>query len=103
MLVDGAHAPGLLDLEVDAIGADWYVGNIHKWLCGPKAPHSWWWRTVPCPPCIPLAISHAYGQGFTAEFDKVGTHDPSAALTVPDAIAFHQKWAARACGSETPP
>ena len=43
----------------------------------------------------PLAISHAHGQGFTAEFGKVGTRDPSALLTAPDAIAFHEELGGR--------
>jgi isopenicillin-N epimerase len=89
LLVDGAHAPALLDLNVDAIGADWYVGNCHKWLNAPKGAGFLAVSDRPTLPVHPLAISHAYGQGFTAEFDKIGTHDPSAALAVPAAIGFH--------------
>jgi isopenicillin-N epimerase len=89
VLVDGAHTPGMLDLDIDAIGADWYVGNCHKWLCSPKG--AGFIAVAPNAPEIhPTVISHAYGQGFVAEFDKTGTRDPSAALCVPDAIAFHQ-------------
>jgi isopenicillin-N epimerase len=89
VLVDGAHAPGMLDLDIDAIGADWYVGNCHKWLCSPKG--AGFIAVAPGAPHIhPTVISHAYGQGFVAEFDKTGTRDASAALCVPDAIAFHQ-------------
>jgi isopenicillin-N epimerase len=91
VLVDGAHAPGLLPLSLDALGATWYAGNCHKWLCSPKgagflaaAPDAPW-------EVHPTVISHAYGQGFTAEFDKTGTRDPSAWLTVPEAIRFHQR------------
>ena len=91
VLVDGAHAPGLIDLDIEALGATWYAGNCHKWLCSPKgagflavaadAP----WEVHP------TVISHAYGQGFVAEFDKTGTRDVSAWLTVPDAIALHER------------
>lgn len=90
VLVDGAHAPGLIDLDIDASGATWYAGNCHKWLCSPKgagflaasgdAP----WQVHP------TVISHAYGQGFAAEFDKTGTRDVSAWLSVPRAIALHE-------------
>jgi isopenicillin-N epimerase len=96
VLVDGAHAPGLLDLAVDRLGTTWYAGNCHKWLCSPKgagflavAEHVPW-------PVHPTVISHAYGQGFAAEFDKTGTRDVSAWLTVPDAIAFHERLGGKA-------
>lgn len=91
VLVDGAHAPGLIDLAIDEIGADWYVGNCHKWLCAPKGAAFLAVADRPTQPIHPLAISHAYGQGFTAEFDKVGTRDPSSWLSIPEAIRFHEE------------
>lgn len=91
VLVDGAHAPGLLPLSLDALGATWYVGNCHKWLCSPKgAGFLAVARDAPWE-VHPTVISHAYDQGFTAEFDKTGTRDPSAWLTIPDAIRFHHR------------
>ena len=90
VLVDGAHAPGLLDLAIDQIGADWYVGNCHKWLCAPKGAAFIAVAERPTQPIHPLVISHAYGQGFAAEFDKVGTRDPSSWLSIPEAIRFHE-------------
>lgn len=91
ILIDGAHAPGLLDLCVDAIGADWYVGNCHKWLCAPRGAAFIVVADRPTPEIHPLAISHAYGQGFPAEFDKIGTRDASPWLAIPAAIRFHEK------------
>jgi isopenicillin-N epimerase len=90
LLIDGAHAPGLLELDVDAIDADFYVGNCHKWLCAPKSVGFLAVAERAASEVHPLAISHAYGQGFTAEFDKVGTHDASAALAVPAAIRLQE-------------
>ncbi len=91
VLVDGAHGPGLVDLDVAALGVDAYVGNLHKWLCAPKGAGFLWahprWHDRLHPP----VISHAYGQGFTAEFDMVGTRDVSAWLVVADALAFHER------------
>ena len=95
VLVDGAHAPGLVDLEVDAIGADWYVGNAHKWLCAPKGA-AFLSAGENAAGIHPTTISHAYGQGLTAEFGKIGTRDPSAWLCIPDAIAFHRRLGGRA-------
>lgn len=91
VLIDGAHAPGLLDLDLTALDADYYVGNCHKWLCNPKgAAFITLGRAAAAAACLhPLTISHAYGQGFVAEFGKIGTRDPSAWLTVPDAVAAH--------------
>lgn len=91
VLVDGAHAPGLIDLAIDAMGADWYVGNCHKWLCAPKGAAFLVVADRPTRAVHPLVISHAYGQGFAAEFDKVGTRDPSSWLSIPEAIRFHEE------------
>ena len=89
VLIDGAHAPGMLTLDVPAIGADWYVGNCHKWLMAPKGSAFIWAAPEHQATLHPVVISHGYGQGFTAEFDWVGTRDPSAWLAIPAAIDFH--------------
>lgn len=91
VLVDGAHAPGMLDLDVPALGVDWYVGNCHKWLCAPKGAAFLWANKDRQNDLHPTVISHDLGKGFTFEFDKVGTRDASAWLAVPAAIAFHEK------------
>jgi len=89
VLVDGAHAPGMLSLDVPSIGADWYVGNCHKWLMAPRGSGFLWASPARQTAIHPLVISHGYGQGFTAEFDWIGTRDPTAWLTVPAAIDLH--------------
>jgi isopenicillin-N epimerase len=91
VLVDGAHAPGMLALDIPAIGADWYVGNCHKWLMAPKGSGFLWTSPARQAETHPLVISHGYGQGFTAQFDWTGTRDPSAWLAVPAAIDFHMR------------
>ena len=92
VLVDGAHAPGHVDLDVGAIGAHWYVGNGHKWLCAPKGVAFLTAAAGAAATGIhPTTISHAYGQGLAAEFGKIGTRDPSAWLCIPDAIEFHRR------------
>ncbi|HXM83915.1 MAG TPA: aminotransferase class V-fold PLP-dependent enzyme [Burkholderiales bacterium] len=88
VLIDGAHGPGQLDLDVPALGADWYVGNCHKWLFAPRGCGFLWSRDEAKRPLHPLAISHDYGRGFTAEFDWTGTRDFSAWLAVVDALRF---------------
>jgi isopenicillin-N epimerase len=89
VLIDGAHAPGMLSLDVPSIGADWYVGNCHKWLMAPKGSAFIWAAPEQQAMLHPVVISHGYGQGFTAEFDWIGTRDPSAWLAIPTAIRFH--------------
>ena len=95
VLVDGAHAPGLVDLDVGGIGADWYVGNVHKWLCAPKGA-AFLTAGEGAAEIHPTTISHAFGQGFAPEFGKIGTRDPSPWLCIPDAIALHRRLGGRA-------
>ena len=88
IVVDGAHAPGQLDLDVGALlarGVTYYAGNNHKWLCAPKA--SGFLAAAPGAPIAPLVTSHGPPNRLHAELDWAGTHDPAPHLAVPAAIA----------------
>lgn len=91
ILVDGAHAPGHVDLDLIALDADWYTGNCHKWLNAAKGCAFLWARRDRQHDLHPTTISHGYGQGFLAEFDWTGTFDPSAYLSVTAALDFHAR------------
>jgi len=88
VIVDGAHAPGMLDLEVSEIGADWYVGNCHKWLLAPKGAAFLVAAADKSRATHPATISTSYGRGFWNEFSWTGTRDPSAWLSIGDALDF---------------
>jgi isopenicillin-N epimerase len=88
VLVDGAHAPGMLPVDLASLGADFWVGNMHKWVCAPKAsavlhaaPQ---WRDE----LRPLVASHGLALGYQPAFDWTGTRDPTAILAVPAALDF---------------
>jgi isopenicillin-N epimerase len=91
VLVDGAHGPGQVPLDLPALDPDWYVATCHKWLCAPKGCGFLYARADRRAELHPATISHGYGQGFTAEFDWTGTIDPSAFLSLPAALAFHER------------
>lgn len=91
VLIDGAHAPGMLDLAIADLGADWYVGNCHKWLFAPKGCGFLWAAKASQAELHPAVISHGYGDGFLAEFDWTGTRDMSAWLAVTAALDFTER------------
>ena len=88
VLVDGAHAPGMLPLDVPKIGAAYYTGNLHKWPCAPKGCAFLWTRPDLQSQVHPLILSHHLGEGFAREFAWQGTRDISAWLTAPRALEF---------------
>lgn len=112
-VIDGAHAPGHIPLSLDALGADFYSGNCHKWLMSPKGSAFVHARPEWHAMLDPLVISHGWtadnkepgvrgpfgGSAFVDEMEMQGTRDPSAWLAVPAAIEFRRQndwWAVSA-------
>jgi isopenicillin-N epimerase len=112
-VIDGAHTPGHIPLALDAIGADFYSGNCHKWLMSPKGSAFLYVRPELQAMIDPLVISHGWtadnkepgvrgpfgNSAFVDEIEMQGTRDPAAWLAVPAAIAFrreHDWWSVAA-------
>jgi isopenicillin-N epimerase len=89
VLVDGAHAPSQLDLDLEAIGADWYTGNCHKWLSSPKGAGFLHVRPEQQAALEPAAVSWDWAEESWADRHRWhGTKDPASYLAVPAAIDF---------------
>ena len=92
VMVDGAHAPGMVDLNINDIAADWYTGNCHKWLFAPKGSAFLWTSPENQSQTHPLNISLEFEQGYEKEFDWTGTKNPTAWLSVPAGIKFFYEY-----------
>ena len=92
VLVDGAHAPGAIALDVPALGVDWYVANLHKWAHTPRPCGVLW--AAPGRQAIlhPPVTSWGRGRGYLGEFEHVATSDPTAYLAAPEAMALIGEW-----------
>jgi len=93
-VIDGAHAPGQIPIDLHGLGVDFYGGNCHKWLCAPKGTGFLYARRELQPLLEPLVISWGWeardpsGSPFVDEHEFQGTRDFAATLAVPDAIQF---------------
>ena len=98
-VIDGAHAPGQLELDLSKINADFYAGNCHKWLCSPKGAGFLYTRKDFQDSIEPVVVSwgytqegnHSSGSKYLDYYTWLGTNDPAAYLSVPAAIKFQQE------------
>jgi isopenicillin-N epimerase len=98
-LVDGAHAPGQLPLNLAALGADFYTANCHKWMMAPPGAAFLYARPERQGLVEPLVVSWGWESEwetgwspFQEQFSWLGTHDPAAYLSIPAAIAFEEEY-----------
>lgn len=95
-LVDGAHAPGSIAVDIEALGVDWYIGNLHKWMWVPRSSGILWAAPDRQAGLHPPVISWGLDADFTTTFDLPGTRDPSSHLAAPAAIALFHEWGVEA-------
>jgi isopenicillin-N epimerase len=92
VLVDGAHAPGQIALDIPALNADWYVANLHKWYFVPRGCGFLWAAPSRSSGLIPNILSWDIGSPFPSSFGWTGTRDPSSWLATPAAFDFMDRF-----------
>ena len=92
VLVDGAHAPGSIALDIPALGVDWYAANLHKWAHAPRSCGVLWAAPERQAGLHHPVTSWGHDTGFHGEFDRVPTSDPTAHLAAPEGIALLREW-----------
>lgn len=98
-VIDAAHTPGQLPLDLGSLGADFLFGNCHKWMMAPKGSAFLYVRRELQEQIEPLIVSWGYhpapemssGSRFLDLLQWTGTHDPAAWLSVPAAIRFMEE------------
>lgn len=91
VLIDGAHAPGQVHVDLDALAPDWFTGNLHKWLCTPKGCAVLWVAEEHRASTHHAVPSLYYGEGLHREFDWTGTDDPTPWLCAAAAVRRHER------------
>jgi isopenicillin-N epimerase len=92
VLVDGAHVPGAIPLDLTSYGVDWYAANLHKWCHAPRSCGFLWAPPERQPGLHPWTISWGWDKGLAAEFDWVGTLDPTNYLAASEGVAMLREW-----------
>ena len=92
VLVDGAHVPGNVALDISSIPADWYVANLHKWYFVPRGCGFLWAAPDRRRGLVPNVLSWDIKREFPHSFEWTGTRDPSAWLSIPAAFAFMDRF-----------
>jgi isopenicillin-N epimerase len=92
VLVDAAHTPGAIEVDIASYGADWYTANLHKWALTPRSAGILWVAPQHHAITHPTVISWGLDSGITAQFDLLGTRDPAAFLVAPFAFNLLEEW-----------
>jgi len=96
LLVDGAHAPGQLHLDLETLGADFYTGNLHKWCFAPRGSAFLWVAPQHRESIQPLVTSHLYNHDLTDQFFMQGSMDQTSYLSCSAALEFYKRLGGRA-------
>jgi len=99
VLVDGAHAPGAIPLDIPSLGVDWYAANLHKWAHAPRGCGILWAAPERQSIVHYPVVSWGRDRGFRAEFEHTPTADPTSYLAAPEGIALLREWGFDACVS----